>query len=326
MRLTFLIFLACIMWVGASAGQNYSLRFFGTGTGDIDRVKIPVDGAGNLMNIGNGNFTIEFWMKAFLSENAGSVSPGDNDGWVTGNIIFDRDIFGDGDFGDFGVSLGSGQIAFGVNNGTASRTILGSTQVANGQWHHIAVTRALNGAMAIFVNGTQDAYYASGPSGNISYNTGRTTTWPNDPYLVIGAEKHDYDPSTYPSFSGWIDEVRISTNVRYTSTFQRPTEFFLPDAFTVGLFNFNEGGGTIVSNWATVANPTHGQRRVGGNPERPSYSTDVPPLIPEPCGMALILLQMVVRMLANLHIAPNHETADYRTQRMARLRCLNAVG
>lgn len=282
--------------------SNFSLRFYGTGTGDIDRVKILCEGANNLMNIGNGNFTIEFWMKAFLSENTGSVSPGNNDGWVTGNIIFDRDIFGDGDFGDFGVSLGSGQIAFGVNNGTASRTILGSTQVANGQWHHIAVTRALNGAMAIFVNGTQDAYYASGPNGNISYRTGRTTNWPNDPYLVIGAEKHDYDPSQYPSFSGWIDEVRISTNIRYTGTFQRPSEFFLPDAFTVGLFNFNEGSGTIVSNWATVANPTHGQRMVGGSPERPSYSTDVPPLVPEPGCVALLLLSALRCMSVTLQL------------------------
>lgn len=274
----------------AARGGNFSLRFYGTGTGDIDRVKIPSDGAGNLMNIGNGAFTIEFWMRAFLSENAGTVSPGANDNWVTGNIIFDRDIFGDGDYGDYGISLGSGRIAFGVNNGTASRTILGSTQVANGQWHHVAVTRAFNGAMAIFVNGTQDAYYATGPSGNLSYRTGRTTSWPNDPYLVIGAEKHDYDPSTYPSFSGWIDEVRISTNVRYTSTFQRPSDVFLPDGFTVGLFTFNEGSGSVVTNWAQLPSPTHGVRMVGGAPERPSYSTNVPPLIPEPAGVAFTLL------------------------------------
>lgn len=302
MRLTCLIFLACIMWVRASTGQNYSLRFFGTGTGDIDRVKIPVDGAGNLMNIGNGNFTIEFWMKAYSNDNGGSVTPGAADNWITGNIIFDRDIFGDGDYGDYGISLGSGRIAFGVNNGSSSRTILGATQVANGQWHHIAVTRAFNGAMGIYVNGTQDAYFASGPSGNISYRTGRTTTWPNDPYLVIGAEKHDYDSSQYPSFSGWIDEVRISTNIRYTSTFQRPSEFFLPDAFTVGLFNFNEGSGTIVSNWAMVANPTHGQRMVGGSPERPAYSTDVPPLVPEPGSVALLLLSALRCMSVNLQL------------------------
>ncbi|MCX7846847.1 MAG: LamG domain-containing protein [bacterium] len=289
---------------------NFSLSFSGTGTGDIDRVKIPLDGAGNLLNIGNGNFTIEFWMKAFLSSNTGTVSPGANDNWITGNIIFDRDVYGNGDYGDFGISLGSGRIAFGVNNASSSRTILGTSQVANGQWHHIAVTRAFNGAMAIFVNGTQDAFYASGPAGNISYRTGRSTSWPNDPYLVIGAEKHDYDPSTYPSFSGWLDEVRISTNIRYTSTFQRPTEFFLHDQYTVGLFSFNEGSGTVVTNWAQVPNPTHGQRMVGGYPPRPAYSTDVPPLVPESTCLALVMLTAAcvtrVRRSANSEIIPSH--------------------
>ena len=28
-----------------------------------------------------------------------------NDGWILGNILFDRDVYGDGDHGDFGVSL-----------------------------------------------------------------------------------------------------------------------------------------------------------------------------------------------------------------------------
>jgi hypothetical protein len=33
-------------------------------------------------------------MKGLLSDNGGFVSCGANDGWITGNIVFDRDIFG----------------------------------------------------------------------------------------------------------------------------------------------------------------------------------------------------------------------------------------
>ena len=44
----------------------------------------------------------------------------------------------------------------------------------------------------------------------------------SDPFLVIGAEKHDAG-SLYPSYRGWIDEVRLSTVRRYTgSGFTRP--------------------------------------------------------------------------------------------------------
>ena len=50
-----------------------------------------------------------------------------NDGWITGNILFDRDVFGDGDHGDYGVSLTGGRIAFGVSAGSAGNTICGAT-------------------------------------------------------------------------------------------------------------------------------------------------------------------------------------------------------
>jgi len=270
---------------------DFSLRFYGTGTGDIDRVKIPSYGAANPLNIGNGHFTIEFWLKAFLSNNTGTVAGG-GDSWTTGNIIIDRDIFGNGDFGDFGISLGNGRVAFGIHNGSSGTTILASNNVADGIWHHIAVTRSFSGAMAVFVDGTQDVYLASGPAGNISYNTGRTTSWPNDPYLVIAAEKHDYDPSTYPSFNGWLDELHISTNIRYSTNFSRPDQYTIPDQFSVGLFRFNEGSGTVVSNYAS-SSPTHGVRMVALNPERPAYVTDVPPLVPEPAAALLPLTCLI---------------------------------
>ncbi len=45
-------------------------------------------------------------MRARRGENASeAVGCGASDGWITGNIIFDRDVFGAGDDGDFGKLL-----------------------------------------------------------------------------------------------------------------------------------------------------------------------------------------------------------------------------
>ncbi|MDW8396855.1 MAG: LamG-like jellyroll fold domain-containing protein, partial [Anaerolineae bacterium] len=194
--------------------------------------------------------------------------------WINGNIIFDRDIFGTPDYGDFGISLYGGRIAFGVHNGSTGYSICSSAALAANQWHHIAVTRRITGEMRIFVNGTLSRSY-NGPSGNVSYRVGRGITdnqWFNEPYLVIGAEKHDYDPNAYPSFSGWVDEVRLSNVVRYTSNFTPPSAPFTPDANTVGLYHFDEGSGTLVQDSSGApGGPSHGERRVGGSNNGPTY-------------------------------------------------------
>ncbi|MCS6940040.1 MAG: LamG domain-containing protein, partial [Roseiflexus sp.] len=175
--------------VRAQSSGSYALQFSGNGVNDIDRVKVRIDPQVPA-DVG-GDFTIEFWMKTTAA--GGSCSPGaSGDGWITGWTIIDRDIYFAGDYGDYGISLAAGQICFGVAQGSAGRTIYGNTNVANGQWRHIAVTRsASSGQMRIFVDGQLDAQ-GTGPTGDISYRDGRATSYPNsDPYLVFGAEKHD---------------------------------------------------------------------------------------------------------------------------------------
>ncbi|MGQ9490412.1 MAG: LamG domain-containing protein, partial [Anaerolineae bacterium] len=257
-------------------GATYALRFYGTGTGDIDRVKIPMSntlGVSLPVNIGATDFTLEFWLRFNAGENTSGACAEGEDAWINGNILFDRDIFGAPDYGDFGVSLYGGRIAFGVHNGASGYSICSTTTLAAGAWHHVAVTRRTTGQMRIFVNGNLDRTY-NGPTGNISYRVGRSINngWVNEPFLVIGAEKHDYDSNYYPSFSGWVDEVRISNVVRYTSNFTPPAAPFTPDADTVGLYHFDEGSGTTVLDASGAAGgPSHGQRRVGGPNNGPAY-------------------------------------------------------
>ncbi len=259
---------------------TYSLHFYGTGTGDIDRVKIPMSntlGISLPVNIGATDFTIEFWLRIVPGENASSPCTEGEDTWINGNIIFDRDIFGTPDYGDLGISLYGSRIAFGVHNGSSGYTICGNTALSTDTWHHIAVTRRTNGEMRIFVNGSLDRQ-VNGPTGDISYRVGRPITngWVNEPFLVIGAEKHDYDPNAYPSFSGWVDEVRISNIVRYTGNFTPPSAPFTPDGNTVGLYHFDEGGGTTVLDASGApGGPSHGERRVGGPNNGPIYDAVV---------------------------------------------------
>jgi glucose/arabinose dehydrogenase len=269
-----------LMGVMSGAGANgHSLRFFGTGSGDIDRVKIALatGSVSRAVNIGR-DFTIEFWLKATAGQNTGAVVAGNTDAWVNGNIIIDRNVVGAGDYGDFGVSLGGERVAFGVAVGATAQTIVGATNVANGLWRHIAVTRrADTGAMAVFVDGVLDASAAAGPTGDISYRAGRATSYPNtDPFLVVGAEKRDVG-SSFPSYRGWLDEMRVSSLVRYTAAFTRPAAPFIRDGQTMALYHFDEAGGdTLVDAATAVGSPSPGDIRRGGASNGPAWSTDTP--------------------------------------------------
>lgn len=257
-------------------GAGASVRFFGNGRDAIDRITIRIDGPARPADVGATDFTIEFWLKAEAGANTGSVTCNQNDGWITGNIVFDRDIYFAGDYGDFGIALSGGKVAFGLSVGSSGTTLCGSRTVADNQWHHVAVTRRTTGGMAIFVDGQPDGS-TTGAAGDASYRDGRNTngnTW--DPYIVLGAEKHDAG-SAYPSFNGWLDELRISNTVRYTTAFTPPASPFTPDGNTMALYHFDEGTGTSVADVSgATGGPSNGVLRVGGDPVGPVWSGESP--------------------------------------------------
>jgi hypothetical protein len=256
--------------------QEYSLRFQGTGYGDLDRVKIPIDSPHRPVDVAD-NFTVEFWLKAFPGENtAGTCGPGD---WYYGNVVIDRDVFGDGDHGDYGIVICNRRLVVGVQRLSSTNSgVTGNIIVDDGEWHHIAVTRnSSTGGVALFVDGVLDAIQNNGPStGNISYRDARPTSYPNsDPFLVFAAEKHDYPGSLY--YKGWLDEVRISNTIRYTSNFVAPSSAFTTDANTVGLYHFNEGAGTYIGDASNASGgPSDGFIQVGGTPPGPVWSLESP--------------------------------------------------
>jgi hypothetical protein len=177
-----------------------------------------------------------------------------------------------------------------VSSDDGDFTICGNTDVLDGQWHHVAVQRRLvDGQMSIYVDGKEDAT-GNGPGGDVSYPDdgvpGNFCNGPcvdSDPFLVIGAEKHDAG-SDYPSYSGWLDELRLSTVLRYTEDFRRPMLPFEPDAETAALYHFDEiSGDTIVDSSdvdssEVTGGPSHGLRSFGGDPAGPLRVTSSAPL------------------------------------------------
>jgi hypothetical protein len=257
----------------AAPAAAASLRFFGQPLLDGDRVKIRLDAPARPVDVG-GDFTIEFWLRAPVGSNpVARACAAARDEWIWGNIVADRDVYGDGDHGDYGVSLMRGRIAFGVSRGASGATACGATDLRDGLWHHVAVTRAAaSGQMRIFVDGQIDGV-ATGPTGDVSYRDGRATPWPFDPFLVLGNEKH-FGPEGY---AGWLTELRVSNAVRYAGPFTRPTARFVPDAATVALYRFDEGVGTTLGDSSGAAGgPSAGVIRFGGAPQGPSWSSESP--------------------------------------------------
>jgi hypothetical protein len=257
---------------GTDGGARWSLRFFGTQRDDLDRVKVRSDqGPVNV----SGDFTFEVWLKATAADNPLDTCASGGAGWINGNIFADRDIYGSGDRGDWGLSLNRGRVAFGVEVGSTGTTLCGSTSLTDGGWHHVAVTRrASDGRQQLYVDGRLDGT-VQGATGDVSYRTGRATSYPaSDPFLVFGAEKHDAVPPGVGGYSGFLDEVRLSRVVRYDGGFPRPTAPFTPDSDTVLLLHFDEGQGLTALD--SSASQVNGVLRDGGTPMGPRWSTDTP--------------------------------------------------
>lgn len=266
-----LIVLAGVWAMPPTAASAGSLRFFGTGSGDADRVKIPLDAPHRELDVG-GAFTIEFWMRARPGENPAGPCTYGNDNWITGHVIVDRDVYGPGDAGDYGVSLFADGVAFGAAVGGSGAGICGGGDLHDDAWHHVAAVRDAGGGLTLWVNG-QLADSAPGPAGDLSYRDGRATAWPaSDPYLVLAAEKHDAG-AAYPSFSGWLDELRLSSVARYASPFVPARAPFVPDGATTALYHFDEGAGDTLRDVAG-SHPDHGVLRYGGSPAGPMWSSD----------------------------------------------------
>ena len=256
---------------GAVAGAgDAALRFYGNATGQIDRVRIPLqDGASTQypVNVGAGSFTYDFWLRCNYADNTTTATDA-----RYANIVADRDDY-NAQRGHvvLGVTRRSGALVacFGqAGSGGTWATLRTTSNIGDGQWHHVAVTRNIsNGQVIIWIDGVNEAS-GTYDTTNWSIPAGHTNgSGLDNEFLVLGTEKHDVGSG----YNGQVDELRISDSVRYTGSFT-PAARFTPDANAVGLYHFDDAAGTVARDSATVAGaPTNGELLVGGSPAGPVW-------------------------------------------------------
>ena len=245
----FFIILSCFFFItpdlNAQSVPGRAIEFYGSDQSGKAGI-IKLQRLSTAANIGSGPFTIEWLMKTIPEKNTADPCVTQSNDWTKGNIILDASASDPQDFGGFGVSIEGGVITFGVQTATESYTICGNTQINDGTWHHIAVTRiATTGLMSIFVDGNLDFQFF-GPSGNISYNSSRTAPAEDDSYMILGAKKADPNKQ-YLALGGVLDEFRISTTKRYSYSYAPPTAKFISDDSTALLYHFDDCSVTDIS-------------------------------------------------------------------------------
>jgi len=276
--LLFVSTLASVLALGAAPASANSLRFYGnnngSGTTFIDRVEISVDSPATPADIGATDFTIELWLKPTTGNNA----PGGITNWIDGNIFLDRDRFNQSRA--FGASLSAGRVAFGivqtVGAGQVQQTWRGTSDIRDGSWHHIVIQRTVStGVVQIYVDGVREEN-SSGPTGDISFpDGGGGGIVGKDPFLVLGAEKHDANPSQFVSYFGYMTELRLSNFLRYSgATIVVPTTPLSVDANTVALYHFADSPGMTLFDADGGQSP--GTLRRGGTNNGPTWETDSP--------------------------------------------------
>ena len=246
---------------------SYAIFFAGGDVdGDVDRIKYRVDDPatnepGPEWDIGATDFTIEFWVYPT------DPSPPSVDcagySWIEGNVIYDRDIWSSGGESGHGFSHTTDGITFGIDINNSATAVCGGGDLY-GSWHHVALQRTFStGLLELFVDGVlvDSAFMSPGedvsyPDGYVSANNcGGASCINSDPFIVIGAEKHDANVNQYPAYRGYFDELRLSTVIRYPSSggFPLPTRHTWDDN-TVLLEQFDH------------------RVNFGGNPSGPDYA------------------------------------------------------
>lgn len=181
------------------------------GTGDFLQLR-------NLPDLGTNNFTIECWVRP------NSIS-GIYDGIFTFRHEQDFDVLLDGSTKAPGIVLSTGSMHYYAVDGTSGAIATYSSSLATGSWQHIALVRNSSN-LSVYINGTSVASVSSTATFN---NLGTSSAIGIfDRYIYNGGRLF---------FNGHIDEFRISSTARYTTTFTPSTTAFVNDANTLLLIH-----------------------------------------------------------------------------------------
>lgn len=150
---------------------------------------------------GSVSNTLEFWLKLNT---------------LASGIIFTTSIYGlkldINSSGTLGLSATTNSSAWDLTNQS-------STNMTTNTWNHIAIT-STGGTIVLYLNGTSVASVANA-------------------IVSIASLTFGYDANSLSYISGYIDELRLSSTVRYSSTFTPAASAFTRDASTILLNHFD---------------------------------------------------------------------------------------
>ena len=253
---------------------------FGTGAGDIDRVKIRIDDPATTLpgppaDVGAGDFTLEVWLNGERRrEHGAAVACGANTAWTDGNVVVDRDR--QGADRKFGLSIAGGKVVFGVvgrrDRQPARSAACRRCSTARGTTSP-SQRRRSDGFLWLFVDGNLEAQARRARRRHLVSRRGGTRK-----RRTIRSSSSARRSTTRASpRSGWLDELRISTKLRYAANFPRPRAPFVVDRFTAALYHFDDGSGATLYDVAgATGGPSNGLIKRGGAANGPAWMPDSP--------------------------------------------------
>jgi glucose/arabinose dehydrogenase len=263
-------------------GSQHALRF-APATPSPQHVAFVIDDdrggpdASTPLDVGSGDFTIEFWIRGTAAANPLAGLPGDLEVaapiWKEGHRVIDRALATGG--AEFGVSLAGGHVRFGTGAGATPpfdtpHTLEGDRFVLDGAWHHVACARdAASGEKRIFVDGELDV--ASAPlasRADLSYPDAGLGIAP--PRLILGAALD----GAGAAFVGEIDEIRFWTTAAnptlVLSRFDRQVAATANGL--VAWYRCEEGQGAILADASAASSPP-GALAPGGASGIPAFTS-----------------------------------------------------
>lgn len=164
---------------------------------------LEIDNTGEELDLGSGDWTIEFWMYP-------TVIPGGGDY----DFIYDSRITGSGTQPSIGLT--SSKVFFFTAGGFR---ITGATTITANNWYHVALVK--NGSTTtLYLGGSSDGTYSD------------SNTYTAADAINIGLNFNEVN-----GYTGNIDELRISSVARYTGSFTPSASAFSNDSDTLVLIH-----------------------------------------------------------------------------------------
>lgn len=168
----------------------------------------------------SGDFTIECFIKTNTRASAGVATRLMRFGTTSGSNAADLDLaFYNTGYTD-NLSLFTNVLV-----------ITGNIDAVTNTWQHVALARS-GTSLKLFIDGVQSgSTYTTSTNFNTGTTTGLNIGWINN----LGGY-----------YTGWIDELRVSTVARYTTGFTPPSAAFTNDSDTILLCHFDGTDGSTV--------------------------------------------------------------------------------